>query len=325
MAATRWSSTPTAPRASVGGQLKRLSSDTYQITWNTGEVLTVKNEGSYLDLKVGLGSNNTPGSVIGLLGPDLGQSQDFQLPNGTVLPQPLTSTELYGFANFWRVPQQLSLFDYPPGEDTSNFTDLGYPTAPILLADFPAFVQAQAAAAVAAAGITDPGAAAAAAFDYIASGGDVRVLTADQQLFQGLGTTSADVTPTAPAGPLLGVIAETSEVPVANAGPTAVTFDVYLTAAASTDTTVDYAVIAPDAGDLDAAAFGGTLPTGVVTIAAGDTRGQFTIEIPQGALGAAPEGNSRSPLPRRAGYRSWPPMPRRRSPRRSPARRRCRS
>ena len=45
----------------------------------------------------------------------------------------------------------------------------------------------------------------------------------------------------------------------------------------------------PSAGYLGASAFGGTLPSGSVTIAAGQTTAQFTIDVPQGALGATPE------------------------------------
>jgi hypothetical protein len=46
------------------------------------------------------------------------------LPDGEVLQQPLTTTELYGtFANAWRVTQATSLFDYGPGRSTATFTD----------------------------------------------------------------------------------------------------------------------------------------------------------------------------------------------------------
>src|SRR5262249_29626408 len=149
-----------------------LSANTYQLIWNTGEALTVTDEGSYLNVKVGLGANDTPGSVIGLLGSNQGQANDFQLPDGTVLPQPLSSHDLTTFADSWRVPQIFSLFDYGPGQTTETFTNLNFPTAPITLADLPADVVAKAAAAVAAAGITDPGVATAAELGYLASGGD---------------------------------------------------------------------------------------------------------------------------------------------------------
>jgi len=49
-------------------------------------------------------------------------------------------------------------------------------------------------------------------------------------------------------------------------------------------------VAAPGAGFLGAAAFGGTLPSGSVTIDAGQTLVPFTIDVPQGALGTSPTG-----------------------------------
>ena len=43
-------------------------------------------------------------------------------------------------------------------------------------------------------------------------------------------------------------------------------------------------MVAAGAGFFDAAAFGGTLPSGTVTLAAGQTTGTFTILLPQNAL-----------------------------------------
>jgi hypothetical protein len=51
---------------------------------------------------------------------------------------------------------------------------------------------------------------------------------------------------------------------------------------------LDWAVIAPNPGDLGASAFGGTLPSGEVTIPAGQTGSQFTVDVPAGALGNQP-------------------------------------
>ena len=51
-----------------------------------------------------LGSHDAAGSVQGLLGSHSGHGTDFQLPDGTVLPQPLTNEEIVGhFADAWRV------------------------------------------------------------------------------------------------------------------------------------------------------------------------------------------------------------------------------
>ena len=272
-----------------GGQVTQKSDNVYQLSWNTGEVLTVVNEGGYLSLSVGLGSGDGPGTIAGLMGPNMGQADDFTLPDGTVLPQPLTSNELYGlFANAWRVPQANSLFDYGLGQSTATFTDVNFPKADITLADLPASIVAKAAQVVAAAGITDPGAAAAAEFDYIVSGGNSTVVASDASLIEGRTTTQATITPSGPAPAVLGVIADEPTVVTPSSGPAAVTFDLYLTAAGATGTAVNYAVIAPNSNDLDAEAFGGTLPTGTATILAGQTSAQFTIDVPQGALGQSP-------------------------------------
>ena len=66
------------------------------------------------------------------------------------------------------------------------------------------------------------------------------------------------------------------------------TFQVYLTSASSSSTPVDYAVVVPGAGFFDASSLGGGLPSGELVISAGQTLGQFTINVPQGALGTRP-------------------------------------
>jgi len=79
-----------------GGSVVQLSSASWKLTWSTGESLTVSDYGSYFNLSVSLGPLDGPGSVQGLAGPDEGQANDFQLADGKVLPQPLTSAQLYG-------------------------------------------------------------------------------------------------------------------------------------------------------------------------------------------------------------------------------------
>ena len=143
---------------------------------------------------------------------------------------------------------------------------------------------------VAAAGITDPNLAAAAELDYIATG-DPDFVAGDAAAQIPGGTTAAGVTQSTPPAPALGVMASSSTVVESAGAPTAVVFDLYLTSASSTDTPVDYAVVAPGAGSFTAADFGGILPSGEVTIPAGQTTGQFTIEVPANALGAQPSEN----------------------------------
>jgi len=97
-----------------GGQLRELSSNSFQLTWASGEVLTITDQGSHLDSSVLLGAANGPGSVQGLLGGDSGQASDFQLPDGSIIAQPLSGSELYGaFADAWSVTPTDSLLDAP--------------------------------------------------------------------------------------------------------------------------------------------------------------------------------------------------------------------
>jgi hypothetical protein len=268
-----------------GGEIIEQSPTTYQINWNTGESLTVTDGGSLLSTQVSLGLFDFPGTIEGLLGPDEGQADDFMLPDGTMLSQPLTQAQLYGqFANAWRVTQDDSLLDYGAGQTTATFTDVNFPDDAISLADLPQSAVAQAAAVVAAAGITDPTLVADAELDYIATG-DPSFVAADANGITG--ATQASVVATAPAT-VLGVSAVKSQLIESATTTTAVTFTAYLTAASSDDTVVDYTLSGSGAGDFSAPDFGGTAPSGSVTIAAGQTSAQFTITLPQDALGAAP-------------------------------------
>src|SRR5262249_53945281 len=159
-----------------------------------------------------------------------------------------------------------SLLDYGPGQSTATFTDTNFPNVVVSLSSLPTSVVAKAAQVVSAAGITDPVAAAAAEYDYIVSGGDLAVVADDANQFQGVSGKAAQIVPSTSAGALLGVIPDAPSIAESQSGATAVTFDVYLTAAQNSDTEVDYTVIAPNAIDLGASAFGGTFPSGKVTI-----------------------------------------------------------
>ncbi len=75
------------------------------------------------------------------------------------------------------------------------------------------------------------------------------------------------------------------------AGQTTGTFTAYLTSATGTDTVIDWAVTAPDAGYFGAATFGATPPSGFVIVPAGQISATFTVTLPAGALGALPTGN----------------------------------
>jgi T5SS/PEP-CTERM-associated repeat protein len=87
-----------------GGMLSQISPNTYQLHWNSGETITVAYGPSSIDWSVTLGANDQAGSVKGLLGSHSGPGTDFQLPDGTVLAQPLTNEQIVGtFADAWRV------------------------------------------------------------------------------------------------------------------------------------------------------------------------------------------------------------------------------
>jgi hypothetical protein len=54
--------------------------------------------------------------VRGLLGDDNGRTNDFQLPDGTVLPQPMNADQILAvFAAAWHTSPETSLLDLPPG------------------------------------------------------------------------------------------------------------------------------------------------------------------------------------------------------------------
>jgi hypothetical protein len=95
----------------AGGSLAQLAANVYQLRWDTGRSVTVTDQGGYLDWTVGLGAQDGPGSVKGLLGSNSGQDSDFALSDGTVLHQPGEAEILGVFAESWRVTPGGSLLD----------------------------------------------------------------------------------------------------------------------------------------------------------------------------------------------------------------------
>ena len=100
-----------------GGTLTEVSDDAFRLDLDGGESIAVIDMGTYLDWTVALGPHDGPGSVRGLLGSNTGQTNDdFQLPDGTVLSQPLSEAEILStFADAWTVASGASLLD-----ETSN-------------------------------------------------------------------------------------------------------------------------------------------------------------------------------------------------------------
>jgi hypothetical protein len=275
-----------------GGTITQVSSTSYQVNWDTGEVMDITDAGTYLNMSLALSASDGPGSIQGLLGSDSGQANDFALPNGTVLSQPLSSATLYGeYADAWRVTDSTSLMDYLAGQTTATFTDDNFPADSISIDSLPAAIVAAAEAEVAAAGITNPNLAAAAVIDLLVTG-DPNSLLNDLDINQnGEVTDAAEITSPAPPVPALGVSATATNVVENASGTTTVTFTAYLTAATGTDTVIDWAVTAPNSTFLGTSSFGGTLPSGFVVIPAGQTTENFTVTLPAGVLGTAPSSN----------------------------------
>jgi hypothetical protein len=99
----------------AGGRLVEVSPASIELTWNTGESLTLTDAGGYLNSAVSLPAEDSAGSVQGLLGSDSGQASDLQLPDGTVLSGPPSESELLGeFANAWSVTSSNSLLNNEP-------------------------------------------------------------------------------------------------------------------------------------------------------------------------------------------------------------------
>ena len=271
------------------GAVLQKSATEYKVIWDTGETLTIdlQHQNSNLAVSLGLGPQDGPGSVKGLLGTATSQPTDFQLADGTILAQPLSLQTLDGaFANAWRLSQGESLLDYAPGQTTNTFTNLNFPDAAITLGQLPAAIVALAARAAAAAGITDPQTLAEAELDYLETG-DPAVLTSAATIASQRGTpVAASISDTSTPSPVLGVIAEHTEVSTSRSGAAQATFAVYVTSPLSADTTVHYQLVSPSGGYISASAFGGAATSGTVTILAGHTAAEFTLNLPAGALGA---------------------------------------
>ena len=271
-------------------QIVELSPSQYQVKWSTGEILTVVANGTYLNATVQLPDGSAPGSVKGILGSYSGAANDFQLADGTVIAQPISGADLYGaFADAWRVTQPTSLLDYAPGQTTDTYTDKSFPSDQVSLADLPSALVLAAQERVRQAGITDPNIAAAAALDFLVSG-NPNAISGSQNVQSSVGsTTQANVAAIVTTSPSAGITAQALSLVEAASGPTTVTFGVYLTAANATDTVLHWTVTAPQSGDVPLSALGSSPTSGDVTVLAGQTSATFSVALPEGALGSAPQ------------------------------------
>ncbi len=102
---------------------------------------------------------------------------------------------------------------------------------------------------------------------------------------QGVTTTAQTdfVPPTPPAE--VGIMATAPTEIEAASGPTTTTFQIYRSGDTSGPVTVGYSVVTPDGTFLGASDFGGTLPSGTITLAAGQDEADLSIVLP-GNIGA---------------------------------------
>jgi hypothetical protein len=195
---------------------------------------------------------------------------------------PLDPATVYGpFADSYRVTDATSLLDYAAGQDTATFTDRNFPGDAVDLAAFPADLVAAAESLASKAGITDAGLQAAAALDYLTTGNPEFFTQGSNQQQEGVLTASIEPGPTAPL-PIVGVYATTQQLQENASGPTLVPFLIYRTGDTSSPLTLSYAVDSPSSSFLSAQDFGGVLPSGTVTFAAGQSRQAIDIAVPNG-------------------------------------------
>ncbi|MGR0187650.1 Calx-beta domain-containing protein [Azospirillum aestuarii] len=264
------------------------SGNVYTIVYSNQEQLIVTVEADRVDLQLYLSPSRAAGSIEGLMGNlDGDASNDLALADGTVLSQPIDYAVLYGsYADGWRVSQQTSLFDYGQGETTASYTDRSFPRQVLSVDSLPAALRERAEALLDAAGITDPALRQAALLDV--------ALTGDASFLKGATQTNAPTqqsnTSNAPAAaPVITIAARTATVTERNSGSTNVVFDVYRTGDSSADLVLDFAVTGFGTWAADAADFGGQLPGGTVTLAAGQTSATITVAVAGDAVAEADE------------------------------------
>ena len=121
------------------------------ITWKDGVILQIVDHGDRLDLEFRPYAGS---SLTGLLGNGDGDfTDDLTLRDGTTLSLPLSSDDEDALVSSWRITQTESLFYYPPGADTTTYTDHAFPYGPARAGDHPAATYASAESTCATAGI----------------------------------------------------------------------------------------------------------------------------------------------------------------------------
>jgi hypothetical protein len=142
-----------------GGRVERQGAR-YVIVWPDQSAVEVTLRSQYLDVVVRLAPTRQ-GQVSGLLGnADGGAANDLTTRGGTVvalagLAAETRRTRLYDeFGASWRISQTESLFTYAPGEDTSTYTRLDFPSALVAASDLPPLAREMAEAVCRQAGVS---------------------------------------------------------------------------------------------------------------------------------------------------------------------------
>jgi Hint domain len=271
--------------------VQEISTGQFRVDWATGESMTVDTNGAYINESIALTAADA-GNVQGLLGPDDGNpGDDLQLPDGTVIPQPITASRLYGeYADDWRITDATSLLTYPNGQNTETFSDASFPQDQLNLLSLPANVITAAEQVVENAGVTDPALLQAGVTDLLATGDPNSVVASANVQQQGIGLTPAVISLLLPLTDV-GVVADEALALESPSDTIAVDYTVYLTTAGAQPSTVDYSVTAPGSDYLPLADVVPGTGSGSVTFAAGQTSAEIAVDLPAGVLGSEAEAN----------------------------------
>ena len=244
----------------------------YTIVYATGEQVEVELFEGFINIDVFLGDGREISGLLGNGDGDIGN--EFELRDGTPLGATLDFDVLYGaFADSWRISDATSLFSYPAGQGTADFTDTSFPKGAIALEDLPDELVEMAEAFAAQAGITDPELLEAAILDF--------ALTGDPNFAAGAAgvtsqpTTMAKPTNAPPLPSTVGVTVEPTAFTEGNAGTRDVVFTIYRIGDLSEPLSVDYQISGVDAADLAA----GTPLSGAVSFAEGQGSAAVTVTV----------------------------------------------
>ena len=141
---------------SIGGGSVYRDGSVYVITTADGDGARLHVNRAFIDVSVFLGDARGT-DVSGLLGNNDGnRGDDLAMADGTVLPNPVPVTVLYGaFADSWRVTDATSLFVYGDGESTATYTNRNFPAGTVTLDDLDPAVRAAAEQIARQAGLVD--------------------------------------------------------------------------------------------------------------------------------------------------------------------------